>query len=161
MLKYKETQIVFQEVPDEVSLAINISNCPCKCKGCHSPYLAEDEGTELNNIELDSLIEENEYVTCIAFMGGDSSPREVNALAKFIKQRYKDKYKIAWYSGRQAVAPEIDYDYFDYIKIGPYIPEKGALDSPTTNQVFMQITKRKEKEFKVKMLTKRFLRDED
>ena len=29
MLKYVNTGIVFQEIPDEVTLAINISNCPC------------------------------------------------------------------------------------------------------------------------------------
>ena len=28
MLKYANFDIVFQEVPDEVTLAINISNCP-------------------------------------------------------------------------------------------------------------------------------------
>ena len=39
MLKYVNTGIVFQEIPDEVTLAINISNCPCRCPGCHSRYL--------------------------------------------------------------------------------------------------------------------------
>ena len=48
MLKYVDTKIVFREVPDEITLCINISNCPCHCKGCHSPYLAEDIGTVLD-----------------------------------------------------------------------------------------------------------------
>ena len=39
MLKYVNTDIVFQEIPDEVTLAVNISNCPCRCPGCHSQYL--------------------------------------------------------------------------------------------------------------------------
>ena len=30
MLKYVDTDIVFQEFPDEVTLAINLSNCPCR-----------------------------------------------------------------------------------------------------------------------------------
>ena len=47
MIKYKETQVTFSEVPDEISLCINISNCPHRCKGCHSPYLQEDVGYEL------------------------------------------------------------------------------------------------------------------
>ena len=38
MLKYANFDIVFQEVPDEVTLAINISNCPNQCVGCHSKY---------------------------------------------------------------------------------------------------------------------------
>ena len=36
MLKYVNTAVVFQEIPDEVTLAINISGCPCRCPGCHS-----------------------------------------------------------------------------------------------------------------------------
>ena len=44
MLKYVDAKVVFAEVPDEVTLAINISNCPCQCKGCHSSYLAQDIG---------------------------------------------------------------------------------------------------------------------
>ena len=44
MLKYVNTDIVFQEIPDEVTLAVNISNCPCRCPGCHSEYLWEDVG---------------------------------------------------------------------------------------------------------------------
>lgn len=39
MLKYVDTAIVFSEIPDEVTLAINISGCPNKCKNCHSQYL--------------------------------------------------------------------------------------------------------------------------
>lgn len=31
MLKYVNCGIVFQEIPDEVTLSINISNCPCHC----------------------------------------------------------------------------------------------------------------------------------
>ena len=42
MLKYVNCDIVFQEVPNEVALAINISGCPCHCPGCHSPYLWQD-----------------------------------------------------------------------------------------------------------------------
>ena len=37
-LKYVNTQEVFQEFPDEITLAINISKCPCHCRGCHSNY---------------------------------------------------------------------------------------------------------------------------
>lgn len=49
-------KVVFAEVPDEVTLAINISNCPCQCKGCHSSYLAQDIGTELTFNEVRKLI---------------------------------------------------------------------------------------------------------
>ena len=44
MLKYAGYDIVFQEIPDEVTLALNLSGCPNGCPGCHSPHLQRDEG---------------------------------------------------------------------------------------------------------------------
>ncbi len=35
MLKYVNYDIVFQEFPDEVTLAINLSSCPNGSPGCH------------------------------------------------------------------------------------------------------------------------------
>lgn len=133
MLKYVDTKVVLAEVPDEITLAINISNCPCHCKGCHSAYLAEDIGTPLSESELITLIEANTGISCIAFMGGDADPKEINLYAAFIKRVYPD-LKIAWYSGRQELSPEIDLWSLDYIKLGPYREECGPLNKRTTNQ---------------------------
>ncbi|MCL2247577.1 MAG: anaerobic ribonucleoside-triphosphate reductase activating protein, partial [Lentimicrobiaceae bacterium] len=73
-MRFLSYDIVFQEVPGEVALAINISNCPNRCKGCHSSHLQEDTGEELTEDVLFSLL--NIYgnaVTCVCFMGGDRS----------------------------------------------------------------------------------------
>lgn len=137
MLKYVDTKIVFQEIPDEVTLAINISNCPCQCKGCHSSYLAQDIGTELTFSELRRLIKHNSGISCIAFMGGDSEPKRIDALASFVTNHYQ--LKVAWYSGRQELSKEIDLQNFDAIKLGPYIEELGPLNSRTTNQRFYKV----------------------
>lgn len=137
MLKYVDTKVVFQEVPDEVTLAINISNCPCHCEGCHSPYLAEDIGTELTIEELVRLGTETEGITCIAFMGGDSDPKRINKLAKFVTEELD--LKVAWYSGRQYIPDEINVGNFNYIKIGPYIPKLGGLDNENTNQIMYEV----------------------
>ena len=59
MLKYVDTAITFAEFPDEVSLCINISSCPCFCDGCHSPYLSKDIGEVLSLGRLQELIEAN------------------------------------------------------------------------------------------------------
>ena len=132
MLKYVDTKVVFQEIPDEITLAINISNCPCQCKGCHSPYLAEDIGTELTFNEVKRLIKNNSGISCIAFMGGDIEPKRVDALASFVTNH--SQLKVAWYSGRQELSKDIELRNFDYIKLGPYIEERGPLSSRTTNQ---------------------------
>lgn len=137
MLKYVDAKVVFAEVPDEVTLAINISNCPCQCKGCHSSYLAQDIGTELTFSELRRLIKHNSGISCIAFMGGDSEPKRIDALASFVTNHYQ--LKVAWYSGRQELAKEINLKWFDFLKLGPYIEELGPLNSKTTNQRFYKV----------------------
>lgn len=137
MLKYVDAKVVFAEVPDEVTLAINISNCPCQCKGCHSSYLAQDIGTELTFSELRRLIRHNSGISCIAFMGGDSEPKRIDALASFVTNHYQ--LKVAWYSGRQELSKEIDLQNFDFIKLGPYIEELGPLNSKNTNQRFYKV----------------------
>lgn len=139
MIKYLETLVTFAEIPDEITLCINITNCPRNCNGCHSSYLSKDIGEELNNDVLDKLISDNSGISCIAFMGGDSSPKEINDLAKYVKDKYS--ISIAWYSGRQELSKDINLDNFDYIKLGPYIKELGPLTSKTTNQRLYQYGK--------------------
>ena len=141
MLKYVDTKVTFAEVPNEISLCINISNCPCNCKGCHSSYLSENIGNELNSNSIKELINNNKGITCICFMGGDSNPSEVDALAQFIKIYFP--IKIAWYSGRQELSKDINLNNFDFIKLGPYIEELGPLNSKTTNQKFYKIEENK------------------
>ena len=134
MLKYVNTGIVFQEIPDEVTLAINISNCPCHCPGCHSHYLWEDVGLPLTTEALDDFVAKNgSNLTCIAFMGGDNDPRGVDHLAAYIHEEYPE-LRVAWYSGRTIISALINKDNFDYIKIGPFIKHLGPLKKNTTNQ---------------------------
>lgn len=138
MLKYVNYEVVFAEIPDEISLAINISNCPCKCPGCHSSYLAEDIGERLRYDNLISLIHKNKGITCVAFMGGDADPLSVNAYASIIKEQFPN-LKVAWYSGRQELSKDIELSNFDFIKIGPYVEQSGPLNNPNTNQIMYKV----------------------
>lgn len=134
MLKYVNTSVVFQEIPDEVTLAINISNCPCHCPGCHSHFLWEDIGSPLTPMVLDQFVKEyGNDITCVCFMGGDAEPTYVNALANHMHQEHPE-YKVAWYSGRIRVPSTVKKADFDYIKLGPYIKHLGCLKDKTTNQ---------------------------
>ena len=56
MLKYTNTQVVFREIPNEVTLAINISNCPIHCPDCHSKELWKNTGKDLSQRALERLI---------------------------------------------------------------------------------------------------------
>lgn len=138
MLKYVDAKVVFAEVPNEVTLAINISGCPCNCRGCHSSYLAEDIGEPLDLQHLTNLIDSNKGISCICIMGGDANPSEVDDIAQDIKEYYP-KLKVGWYSGRQELSKDINLEFFDFIKLGPYIEELGPLNSKTTNQRFYKV----------------------
>ena len=132
MLKYTNAQIVFQEFPNETTLAFNISNCPNCCPACHSKWLWDDIGLELNRRAIDNLIDKYRAgITCIGFMGGDSDINIIYDLARYVKSVYR--LKTGWYSGRKEIPSDM-YEVFDYIKIGPYIEEMGDLRSPSTNQ---------------------------
>ena len=134
MLKYVNTDVVFQEITDEVTLAINLSNCPCRCPGCHSQYLWDDIGLPLDTDAIDDFVRKfGADITCIAFMGGDGDPKGVNMLAQYIHEEHP-QFKVAWYSGRLRIPREVNKQDFDYIKVGPYIRHLGPLKSPTTNQ---------------------------
>ena len=51
MIKYKDYYVVFEEIPDKITLAVNITNCQNRCIGCHSPELRENIGKELTTDE--------------------------------------------------------------------------------------------------------------
>jgi anaerobic ribonucleoside-triphosphate reductase activating protein len=139
-MKYVNYEITFSEIPDEISLCINISNCPNNCTNCHSSYLKKDIGTELTYEILQNLINENKGITCVCFMGGDKTPEDVLSLARFIRETC-DNIKIGWYSGRNELPTciELNLQNFDYIKLGAYIEEKGPLNNPNTNQKMYEI----------------------
>jgi len=140
MLRFVNYSVVFQEVPEEVTLAINISGCPNKCKGCHSSYLMENTGEILNSEVLSGIIDKyKDAITCVCFMGGDSEPKAIEHLSFFVRQASNNRIKTAWYSGKCNLPRNCSLEYFDYIKLGPYIEELGGLDSPRTNQFFYKI----------------------
>ena len=134
MLKFVDSIITFSEIPDEISLCINLSNCPHRCEGCHSSYLQEDIGNELNKEVLKDLIDKNVGITCVCFMGGDNDIPSLSILAQYVRHRYQ--LKTAWYTGLE-FKPSLDRPictYFDFIKTGPYIESLGPLNNPNTNQ---------------------------
>ncbi len=140
MLKFVSYDVVFQEVPHEITLAINLSRCPNRCKGCHSPHLMGDIGEILDENAIDFLLQKySSSVTCFCFMGGDNDPKSVEQLAKYVKQNTSNRIKTAWYSGKPLFPKDCSLSSFDFLKIGPYLEAFGALDSPYTNQRFYKI----------------------
>ena len=140
MLKYVNHDIVFQEFPDEVTLAVNLSQCPNACPGCHSMYLWGDEGERLSLSRLRAMAEAYAgEITCVALMGGDNDPATVAALLLAIRQEHGGRLRTGWYSGREALPEGFVPEAFDYVKLGPWREACGPLSHPHTNQRLYRI----------------------
>lgn len=143
-MKYLRTSTSFSSVPWEISLAIEVTNCPHKCSGCHSPELCEDIGTPLNVKSLFDIIEKysfmgNPLFTCLTFMGGDQESDDLICMILAFKVRYPG-IKVCLYTGSDKVDSSI-YNCLDYLKTGKYVERLGPLGSPTTNQKFINIAR--------------------
>lgn len=138
MLKYVETEITFSELPDEITLCINLSNCPNNCQGCHSPHLQTDIGKELTVEELFRLLSENEGITAVCFMGGESDIISLNELAAYVRLIYfpstGKRIKVGVYFGCNGLPKNLHLKFYDYVKLGEYIEFLGGLDNKNTNQ---------------------------
>lgn len=135
MLLYS-TYISIHEVPGEVAIILNISGCKNNCKGCHSPELRTLIGCPLSLEHVNFLL--NRYknlITCICFMGGDAHPEELQEYLRLAKAQH---YKTCLYTAKEELSFELEA-LLDYVKLGPYVEEKGGLDSITTNQVFLKL----------------------
>ena len=128
MIKFHDYYITFQEVPNEISLVFTITNCQNRCEGCHSPWLREDVGNDLVSGMAKIISRYKDDITCVCFMGeGNDS----ESLGKCIAAVNKMGLKTCLYTGRDYITQGY---HLDYLKVGPYNKELGALDSPTTNQ---------------------------
>jgi len=130
-------RIVYQEVPNEVSLLFQISGCQLKCKGCHSPELwNKNFGTELSNdFYRERILKYEGLITCIVFFGGEWSPDELIEKLKIAREY---NLKTCLYTGETRVSPNI-LEHLDFIKAGPWMEERGGLNSKSTNQIFINL----------------------
>lgn len=138
-MRYSVSRIVFQEIPNEISLALYITGCPLRCPGCHSSeFWNEKKGGVLSTEILQSLIKKwNQYITCVLYLGGEWEYQELAQQLNWIKAQ---GYKTALYTGLEYhQVPSILIPQLDYLKYGPYIEKLGPLSSPHTNQRLINI----------------------
>lgn len=116
-LKYLGSAVVFQEVPDEITLAFNISGCRYRCDGCHSKYLWDYNGNYLLE-DLEKIIDTHQYITCVCFMGGDQNIEELTRALQICKSK---GLKTCLYTGNDNVRNFVNiYPWLDWIKTGRY-----------------------------------------
>jgi anaerobic ribonucleoside-triphosphate reductase activating protein len=136
-MNYYDFQVVFQEVPGEISLCFSICGCSLKCKGCHSPYLwKEENGKALTIKKFEKILQQyNDLATCVLFMGGEWHEKELISMLKVAK---KNQYKTCLYTGQETVSRLI-LDELNWLKTGEWNPVLGGLSSKMTNQKFIDI----------------------
>lgn len=146
MLKVYDSAVVFEEFPDEICLAVNISNCPGMCSQCSEPWLLGDVGEELTEDKIDSLIAEHPDITVFGLMGGDSDHDDVVRIANYVHEKHH--IKVGMYSGREFLNMKL-LECLDLYKIGRWImPEgpveewhqtnNGVLQFPWSNQLLFE-----------------------
>lgn len=153
MVKYKDYHIVFQEIPNRVSLAFNITNCQNKCIGCHSPELRGNLGEELTAEKIITIVKNNYGVDCVLFMGEGNDIETLKKIALDVKTILG--IKVAIYSGRDKVE-DVFFDIFDYIKVGSYKAKYGPLNKRTTNQHLFMVEYNKNGTKEIKDITNLF-----
>lgn len=140
MIKYSGVYVTFQEVPNEVSLVLTITNCPYRCEGCHSPWLQEDTGDPLTTDALFNMLAYyRDAITCVCFMGdGGDAP----LIGEFIGFVHLCGFKACLYTGSDEMELlRWTCDKPDYYKVGAYMEALGGLDKPTTNQRMYRLNK--------------------
>ncbi len=138
-LRYYYEDIVWIEVPGEISLAYQFSGCPIRCKGCHSADSWKVNTGQLLSIDYfrQRLTQYNNLITCVLFMGGEWHP---DALLSYLELAKKANLKTCLYTGLdQEQVPTQLLTQLDYLKTGPWIAELGGLDQATTNQRFIDM----------------------
>lgn len=138
-MRFISEQVVWQEVPNETSLAFLISGCPLGCKGCHS---IESWNVTSGQILTESyfLAQLQKYrglISCVLFMGGEWLENE---LIHLLKLANAEGLKTCLYTGRERheLSPQILAE-LTYLKTGRWIAELGGLASSRTNQRFIDL----------------------
>ena len=139
-MKYLRTSIAFQELPTEMALAIEITGCPRRCEGCHSPELQQDVGEDLSVSELKRIIDRYSHAgerlfSCILFMGGEQHYQFLPML-RTCRELGID---CGLYTGADNVSDEVK-QHLKWLKTGSYNKELGGLGSPNTNQKLIKLT---------------------
>ena len=127
--------IVFQEVPNEISLSFSIAGCPNNCKNCSWKNCDKKESLLDKDLYLSFLNKYKSLATCVLFLGGEWVKE---TLIDFLKTAKDYGYKTCLYTGKNDVSNEIK-EQLDYLKVGPYIEELGGLASEKTNQKFIDL----------------------
>ena len=131
-MKTAYINVVLQEVPGEIAIALSFTGCPMQCDGCHSPELRNPELGEKFTVEefINKLKSYNGLLSCALFVGGDWNEK---CLIEYMDIALIHGLKVCLYTGKTEVSESI-MQRLTYLKTGAWNKEVGGLNSPKTNQ---------------------------
>ena len=134
-MKYRKCDVVFQEVPDEISVCFYMVGCPNNCSGCHSAELNRGVGMDLTiDVFTAALDRYAGYVSCVLFLGGEW----FSDLPRYLDIARNRGLNTCLYTGSADVSDDLR-DRLTYLKVGAYVKSLGGLDNPNTNQRFYNL----------------------
>jgi len=141
------TGVTLTELPDKISLFIEMGQCYNNCKGCHSDHLrcGVADKTSLQSIVYTVHNEIYKGANAVIIMGGTNNggitETTLVALLKSVKETC---CCVGLYSGLDKLEDHKMYiPYLDYLKIGSYKEDIGGLATKGTNQILYKITEGK------------------
>ncbi|RUO36384.1 anaerobic ribonucleoside-triphosphate reductase activating protein [Aliidiomarina sanyensis] len=136
-IRYSEEQVVWLEVPGETTLAYTITGCTVGCRGCHSVETwPAHRGEILSERYLAAqLARYRGLITCVLFLGGEWYPRQ---LLQLLKQVKNEGLKTCLYTGLESIDESLK-EQLDYLKLGPWMAERGGLENRGSNQRFINL----------------------
>ena len=137
MIKFISHAVTFAEVPDEVTLCVNVTGCPHRCPGCHSPELRQDTGKDLEEALPGLLQKYGADITCVCLMG---EGQDIDALCRCLSMIRQAGFMTCLYTGCDKPSTVLQaVPYLNYLKLGHYDSQLGGLASPSTNQRMYQL----------------------
>ncbi len=125
----------FMEIPTQISMNIYVSGCMKRCKNCQNSSLWEFRKEHVLDEEvLKIALKHHSMANWICFLGGDAvyQPKGLELIAEVAKKEGK---LVCLYTGLNfSELNEININNIDLIIDGPYVEQKGTVNSPTTNQ---------------------------
>lgn len=138
-MKYYQYTVVFQEMPDDIALTFELTQCPMHCDGCHSPHLQEDIGETITLSVFRQIVDKYiGMVSAVLFMGSAYNADDQLELAQMLDYAKSLGLKTCIWTGESDVCANLK-QYLDFLKTGRYIAEKGALGTPGTNQRYINL----------------------
>lgn len=129
--------VVFQELPNEISLCFSITGCNIGCKGCHSTELWDETfGIELSDSAFSAyLTQYHGLISAVVFFGGEWQQQ---ALVNKLKIAQQQGLKTCLYTGLEQVSSQL-MQHLDFLKTGKWQAQLGGLDNPNSNQTFINV----------------------